>query len=60
MKRHKFDTVSFVFGVFFLIVAALALFSDARLVDVIRTGWPVLLIALGLGILFSAKRQRDG
>lgn len=60
MKRHKFDTVSFVFGAFFLIVAALAHFSEARLVDVIRTGWPVLLVALGLGILFSARRQRDG
>lgn len=60
MKRHKFDTVSFVFGAFFLVVAVLALFSEARLLDVLRTGWPVLLVALGLGILFSARRREDG
>lgn len=60
MKRHRFDPVSFVFGAFFLVVAVLALFSEVRLVDVIRIGWPVLLVALGLGILFSARRQQDG
>lgn len=60
MKRHKFDTVSFAFGAFFLVVAVLALFSETRLLDVIRTGWPLLLVALGLGILFSARRQQDG
>lgn len=57
MKRHRFDAVSFVFGAFFVVMSALALVSNAGLLDVVSAAWPVLLVALGLGILFSAKRQ---
>lgn len=59
MKRHKFDAVSFVFGAFFLVVSIAALFNEAGLAGIIRVGWPVLLVALGLGILFSARKQAD-
>lgn len=58
MKRHRFDPVSFAFGAFFLLVSVLALAGNRTLLDVMQAGWPVLLIAVGLGIVFSARKQK--
>ena len=56
MKRHRFDPVSFVWGVLF------AGFSLSTLSDTIRPNllglrafWPLTIVALGLAILSSLR-----
>lgn len=60
MKRHDFDGASFVFGLFFLVMALVALVAGAGLFEVIRTVWPVALVALGLAMLFSSRSKQGG
>jgi hypothetical protein len=59
VKRHGFDPVSFVWGLFF------AGFGLATLSDTIRPSllglrafWPLTIVALGLAILSSLRSDR--
>jgi hypothetical protein len=58
MRRHELDPVSLVFG--FAFTAAGALFLAGRLDQAVRLRWlwPVLLLALGLGILLDLSVRR--
>jgi hypothetical protein len=58
MRRHELDPVSLVFG--FAFTAAGALFLAGRLDQAVRLRWlwPVLLLALGLGILLDLNVRR--
>ena len=57
-RRHELDPVSLVFG--FAFTAAGALFLAGRLDQAVRLRWlwPVLLLALGLGILLDLNTRR--
>ena len=58
MRRHELDPVSLVFG--FAFTAAGALFLAGRIDEAVRLRWlwPVLLLALGLGILLDLNVHR--
>jgi hypothetical protein len=58
MRRHELDPVSLVFG--FAFTAAGALFLAGRLDQAVRLRWlwPVLLLALGLGVLLDLNTRR--
>jgi hypothetical protein len=58
MRRHELDPVSLVFGLAF--TAAGALFLAGRIDEAVRLRWlwPVLLLALGLGILLDLNVRR--
>jgi hypothetical protein len=58
MRRHELDPVSLVFG--FAFTAAGALFLAGRMDEAVRLRWlwPVLLLALGLGILLDLNTRR--
>jgi hypothetical protein len=58
MRRHELDPVSLVFG--FAITATGALFLAGRLDQAVRLRWlwPVLLLALGLGVLLDLNTRR--
>ena len=55
MERHRFDVLSFAFGVVFLALAATTLVDDVDLA-LLETRWilPGILIALGLAVLYAA------
>jgi hypothetical protein len=57
-RRHELDPVSLVFG--FAFTAAGALFLAGRLDQAVRLRWlwPVLLLALGLGVLLDLNTRR--
>jgi hypothetical protein len=59
MRRHALDPVSLVFG--FAFTAAGVLFLAGQLDQAIRLRWlwPVLLLALGLGILLDLGTRRE-
>ena len=58
MSRHRFDPVSFVFGVLFAAVAVLGLVGLDRIrVEDLTWAGPVLLLVLGLVALLSAARD---
>ena len=58
MKRHRFDPVSFIWGVFF---AALGVVFAADVVEPtvagLRSFWPLAGVALGLAILSTIRRD---
>jgi hypothetical protein len=58
MKRHRFDPVSFIWGVFF---AALGVVFAADVVEPtvagLRSFWPLAGVALGLAILSTIRRE---
>jgi hypothetical protein len=58
MRRHELDPVSLVFG--FAISSAGLLFLAGRLDQAVRLRWlwPVLLLALGLGVLLDLNTRR--
>jgi hypothetical protein len=58
MRRHELDPVSLVFG--FAFTAAGTLFLAGRVDQAVRLRWlwPVLLLALGLGILLDLNTRR--
>jgi hypothetical protein len=58
MRRHQLDPVSLVFG--FAFTAAGTLFLAGRVEQAVRLRWlwPLLLLALGLGILLDLGTRR--
>jgi len=58
MRRHRFDPISFVFGVLFT-VFALAGLADVALPYVFDVRWlvPSLLVVVGLVLLVSSARS---
>lgn len=60
MQRHRFDPISFVFGLGFTAAASWALLSDGNL-DLLdgRWVWPVLLL-LGGALLLSSVVKKGG
>jgi hypothetical protein len=57
MKQHRFDPVSFVFGLVLLLAAAGAVMSDQ--IDWNVGVWllPAAIMVLGIGLLASALRR---
>ncbi len=60
MLSHRFDPVSFVFGVVFLVVAGFAASRESIDPDVAQWVWPAALIVLGVGLLASTFRTGRG
>jgi hypothetical protein len=58
MRRHELDPISLVFG--FAFTVAGALFLAGRLDQAVRLRWlwPLLLLALGLGVLLDLNARR--
>jgi len=58
MRRHELDPVSLVFG--FAFTSAGLLFLVGRLDQAVRLRWlwPLLLLALGLGVLLDLNARR--
>lgn len=56
MKQHPFDPVSFLFGIFFLVMAGAAVFRQD--IDWNVGVWilPVAILVLGVGLLASSLR----
>jgi hypothetical protein len=61
MRRHELDPVSLVFGFAFTAAGALFLAGHVDQAVRLRWLWPLLLLALGLGILLdvTARRPRE-
>jgi hypothetical protein len=62
MERHELDPVSLTFGAAFAGLGLLFLFSQVDQAVRLRWVWPLLLLALGAGILLDvtrASRRRD-
>jgi hypothetical protein len=57
MKQHRFDPVSLVFGLMFLLAAAGAVLNDQ--IDWNMGVWlfPAAIMVLGIGLLASALRR---
>jgi hypothetical protein len=60
MKRHRFDPVSFIWGLFFtgFGIAFLTDSIEPSLVG-LRAFWPLAGVALGLAILSSIRREPE-
>ncbi|MEX2324301.1 MAG: hypothetical protein WD576_00995 [Nitriliruptoraceae bacterium] len=60
MERHNLDVLSLVFGIIFAIVGIVTLF-DRFFFEVVDLRWfvPVVLIALGVGLLATSARRDD-
>jgi hypothetical protein len=58
MRRHELDPLSLVFG--FAFTSAGLLFLAGRLDQAVRLRWlwPILLLALGLGVLLDLNTRR--
>ena len=56
--RRSFDPTALGFGIFFLVAGGLFLLERLGVFE-LRAAvlWPVLLIALGLGLLVAARRR---
>lgn len=61
MQRHSVDALSLVFGLLFTAVAAVGL-TDQLTLTVIDVRWigPVLLVAIGIALVVTAGRNRNG
>ena len=59
MRRHDLDPVSLVFGFAFTGLGLLFLIGQADQALRLRWVWPVLLLALGAGILLDVTRNRN-
>ncbi len=58
MKQHRFDPISFFFGLVFTAAALTVLFVDDLDVLDARWVWPVVLIVGGVAMLASMFTQR--
>jgi len=55
MQRHRFDPISFVFGLIFAAVGVVYLVDDVRFdPDVARWIWPLAIVAIGVAIVGAA------
>jgi len=59
MKSHRFDLLSFVFGVLFLLMAAAAVWDSSLRWDLGAWLVPAAVLTLGIGILVSTLRPSD-
>lgn len=65
MQRHRFDPLSFAFGVIFTLLGLLFLVpANPRalielLVDSLRWVWPVTILAIGAAILIPLTRREE-
>jgi len=59
MKSHRFDLLSFVFGVLFLLMAAAAVWDPSFRWDLGAWIVPAAVLTLGVGLLVSALRSSD-
>jgi hypothetical protein len=59
VKRHRFDPVSFIWGLFF-VGLGLAFLTDSVQPNIVglRAFWPLAIVALGLATLSSMRRRR--
>lgn len=56
MKQHSFDPLSFLFGVFFLLMAGAAVFRQDIDWNVGIWVLPAVVLVLGIGLLASSLR----
>ncbi len=59
MKSHRFDLLSFVFGVLFLLIAAAAVWNPSLRWDLGAWLVPVAVLTLGIGLLVSTLSSQD-
>jgi hypothetical protein len=59
MRRHDLDPISLVFGFAFTGLGLLFLIGQADQALRLRWVWPLLLLALGAGILLDVTRNRS-
>jgi small basic protein len=59
MKQHRFDPVSFVFGLVFLLAAVGAVFNEQIDWNVGVWVFPAAIMVLGIGLLASALRRSN-
>jgi hypothetical protein len=65
MNRHRFDPVSFVFGLIFVATGVAFMIDDVRFdPDVARWIWPMVIVGAGIAIIAAAvsgsrQRRRD-
>ena len=57
MKRHRFDPLSFVFGLIFLLVAGTAVWNQNFRWDVNAWVFPAAVLFLGIALLASTLRS---
>lgn len=63
MERHRFDPLSFAFGLIFALLGLLFLIPNtpfdmvAILADSLRWVWPVVILAIGAAILVPLARR---
>ena len=60
MRRHELDPVSLTFGFAFTALGLLFLVGRADQALRLHWVWPLLLLALGVGILLEVTRSRPG
>jgi hypothetical protein len=53
MRRHRFDPISFFFGLVFTALAVWVLFADDLDIFSVRWLWPLVLIVGGVALLVS-------
>lgn len=65
MERHRFDPLSFAFGLIYTVLGVLFLiaFTPGDLVDIVtmslRWVWPATIIVIGAAILIPLMRPRS-
>jgi hypothetical protein len=60
VRRHSFDPISFVFGLMFAVLGMAFVSGNVNLSNLHASWiWPLPLIALGLLMLFSARRRGE-
>jgi hypothetical protein len=57
MKRHRFDPLSFVFGVIFLVIAGAAAWNQSFRWDINAWVLPAAVLLLGIALLASTLRS---
>lgn len=57
MKRHRFDPLSFVFGVIFLLIAGAAAWNQSFRWDINAWLLPAAVLFLGIALLASTLRS---
>lgn len=57
MKRHRFDPLSLVFGVIFLLVAGAAMWNQSFRWDINAWVLPAAVLLLGIALLASTLRS---